>query len=162
MPDNVSRSLWSHYGMLRGYRHPGRRQVSPPAPSCPATGGTGVQLHHPQGPSMAGGDIWGVSHIPSQPRGGGNAWPFVRVPLPLSDSEAKGDKAPHPMSAGDVGAGDFPRVWRSTDGARGQSLGRFPAGAAVPTLFVIIIKPNSSGFLPELIREEELWLICSI
>lgn len=84
---------------------------------------------------------------------------FLCLCLP---ARPKGTKPHIPVSVGDVGAGDFPRVLRSTGGARGQRLGWFPAGAAVPTLFVIIINLNCFGFLPELIREEELWLICSI
>lgn len=70
-----------------------------------------------------------------------------------------------PVSAGDVRARDFLMVLRSFTGVWGQGLGFFntgAAGAAVLTLFFIIMILNYPGFLPELIREEELWIICNI
>lgn len=59
-------------------------------------------------------------------------------------------------------AGDFLMVLRSIAGLWGQALGFFNTRAAVLTLFFIIMNLNPPGFLPELIREEELWIICNI
>ena len=53
-------------------------------------------------------------------------------------------------------------VLRSIAGVWGQGLGFFNTEAAVLTLFFIIMYLNYPGFLPELIREEEIWIIGNI
>lgn len=82
-----------------------------------------------------------------------------QVPFAAQSGMPKGHV---PVSVGNVRAGDFLMVLRSIAGLWGQALGFFNTGAAVLTLFFIIMNLNPPGFLPELIREEELWIICNI